>query len=1452
MRGGIDHAPTQHHGSRGGGVRFLLFALLVSLAALAGLTLSAAAQTGDDGADDADPQGRIIARIQDRTDDGVDDYRIEFGFFPQWAMEDKDPWAEAITTWSDWLPRARYLTKTVIDRRDADDNRRWLRSSLISVPASAPAQQRDGGPDADFEGGDDDQQGLIEGRVVARYNPDSRGRLRVEFGFLPECAFESTSNTEEAVEQYGEDLLPRARYLSASMIESRRGVWLRSSVVDVPSTCDGPVKITGSPHSFGPGQEIEEPVRVGVVVGELTTELDPITFARVPAGLTLSAVDAGVDDDGRPRQNLMLSGTVEAGVGSYSVTITARPATGEPVSETLVIVIGGREQVLRWDNYSPAREEVNDEVTLPAPRVIRGPENPVWSYASDTVDICTVRGTILTLHEEGLCRVTATSAAREGFREGDVDGEITVDGTGPDGDVDVVWRPGYSPTSFAVFGDDAPRLIEPTATVAGRSVRLDYTYEVDEISTDVCEVNSRSGALIAKKAGTCIVIARSVETDDYAAAESRPVRVTITKVRPGLRWSGYDDANLAPGGDPVSPREPQPRVSEAHGELTYTYSATPRSVCSVDRNTGMLTPRSEGRCDVTVNSAETDNFLADEVSVTVDIEELPPRIGAISCPSSADVGEQITCTVRLDPNGGTPDTYSWSGGDSSGSSATYRTSFSSSGDQFVDLTVRNSAGSDSDSTTVTVVSPPHGEINCPSSADVGESITCTMNNRGGEIDSYSWSDSDGGSGSSSSYRTSFSSSGTKTVRLTVRNSAGSNSYSASVRVTPPPPVINSISCPSSTAENENITCTVSLSGGTPDTYSWSDSDGGSSSGPRETTYRTSFSSSGTKTVRLTARNSAGSDSGSASVRVTPPPPVINSISCPSPAEVNENITCTVSLSGGTPDTYSWSDSDGGSGSSSSYRISFSTAGTYTVSLTASNDGGDDSHTYRSITVTPIVTRPDISVSCPASAAENENITCTVSLSGGTPDTYSWSDSDGGSSSGPRETTYRTSFSSSGTKTVSLTARNTAGSDSGSASVRVTPPPPVINSISCPSSAAENENITCTVSLSGGTPDTYSWSDSDGGSGSSSSYPTSFSTEGTYTVSLTVRNTGGGDSDTYRSISVTRTVAPPQVSVNCPSSADVNERIQCTYSRTSGDQATSWSWSDSDGGSGSSSSYSVSFTSAGTKTVYLTASNSGGSGRRSQDSVNVIAGPVINSISCSPSSPTVNQSVSCSASLSGGTPTSYSWSGGSSSGSSASYSTSFSSSGSKTVSLRVSNSAGSDNRSTTVEVQPEPPEIRSITCSPLTEVVDRQPRLRTAEGSNIRCTARTGGGQVTTWAWSGVGSGNNATYSARLNSFGPKTIRLTVSNSGGSDESGPINFQVVATPAPTYGRCGSDRIRVYWFNSSGYDKRWLNMDWADVAARVPGWGEHMIGHMSQSACNSWPNGPDVTTSTWPLP
>ena len=1069
----------------GGGVRFLLLTLLVSLAALAGLTLSAAAQTGDDGADDADPQGRIIARIQDRTDDdGVDDYRIEFGFFPQWAMEDKDPWAEAITTWSDWLPRARYLTKTVIDRRDADDNRRWLRSSLISVPAG-PSAQQDGGPDADFEDEGDDQQGLIEGRVVARYNPDSRGRLRVEFGFLPECAFESTSNTEEAVEQYGEDLLPRARYLSATMIESRRGVWLRSSVVDVPSTCDGPtdpmttITITSSRLSFEQREEVGSQ-RIGTVEGPLTDGLDRFTTSGLPAGLTIALTDASANV-----RRLLLSGTVdpEAVPQLYEVRITVRPPEGEAVSDELAIRIleGDGRQELTWSGYTPDTQRVGGRVTLQQPRVVRGPSPPQWSYASDTSRICTVdrRTGDLTLVAIGQCLVTATSAAREGFREEPIQTEVTV----TDKPQPVIrWR-GYSPLE-ATVGESAPRFLPPTATVDGHSVRLTYTYEVDEDSerAGICDVNARNGQIDAMAAGTCVLIANSAETDEYAAASSDPVSVTIVdeKQDPDLRWDGYDDENLRAGGDPIRPiREPQPRVREARGKLTYTYSATPSSICSVN-STGELTPWREGACDVTARSEATEEFLAGDVMVTVRVGPGPgrPDLDWFDYPDSPAVANGDALRPSRPGSRDRVGPLSYRSQTPSICSVDSRTGLLSGRERGTCRVTVTSEETDellegSETISVRIIPlplPEPCELNYPRDVEVGGQIgpeldcgdgdaratyeeetptICSVNPNSGDVTGL-----DEGQ-----------------CRITVTVPATSRYAEATARATlavidDEPPTCSDIADvgPLDSGESSRR---IYLDDYCEDpegerlSYAATPSDINvatvSVSGRETLTVTAARRPSGTSAQITVVATDPGGKTGRTSFRVTvdgnTDPERVGSISN---VTLDVDDTETIDVSGnfrdadGDPLTYEVDSDDSAVRvrvSGSRVTVEGRRTGSATITVTADDrNGGTPAEQTFNVTVNE--RPPEIRISCPSAADVGESITCTVSNSGGAITTYSWTDSDGGSGS---SSSYRTSFSSSGTKTVSLTARNSADSDSDSISdIDITEPEPVNRAPTCSS------------------------------------------------------------------------------------------------------------------------------------------------------------------------------------------------------------------------------------------------------------------------------------------------------------------------------------------------------------------------------------------------------------------
>ena len=91
---------------------------------------------------------------------------------------------------------------------------------------------------------------------------------------------------------------------------------------------------------------------------------------------------------------------------------------------------------------------------------------------------------------------------------------------------------------------------------------------------------------------------------------------------------------------------------------------------------------------------------------------------------------------------------------------------------------------------------------------------------------------------------------------------------------------------------------------------------------------------------------------------------------------------------------------------------------------------------------------------------------------------------------------------------------------------------------------------------------------------------------------------------------------------------------------------------------------------------------------------------IDDIDCSPSSPEIAETVTCTADFSGSTPTTYQWSASNTTRTSASesYETSWSAAGSKTVYLSVSNAYGDDSDSARVTVSQAPPEMVTVTIN----------------------------------------------------------------------------------------------------------------------------------------------------------
>ncbi|MBN1194674.1 MAG: PKD domain-containing protein, partial [Methanomicrobiaceae archaeon] len=135
------------------------------------------------------------------------------------------------------------------------------------------------------------------------------------------------------------------------------------------------------------------------------------------------------------------------------------------------------------------------------------------------------------------------------------------------------------------------------------------------------------------------------------------------------------------------------------------------------------------------------------------------------------------------------------------------------------------------------------------------------------------------------------------------------------------------------------------------------------------------------------------------------------------------------------------------------------------------------------------------------------------------------------------------YSTPGTYTVSLTATNAAGSDdevkTGYITVNV---PPVAPTAGFTADVTEGDaplNVQFTDQSTGDTPLSYAWDfDNDGTVDSTEQDPSfTYSTPGTYTVSLTVTNAAGSD-DEVKTDYITVTVPP--VPPTADFTADVTE------------------------------------------------------------------------------------------------------------------------------------------------------------------------------------------------------------------------------------------------------------------------------------------------------------------------
>ncbi|MFA6225266.1 MAG: PKD domain-containing protein [Methanoregula sp.] len=207
-----------------------------------------------------------------------------------------------------------------------------------------------------------------------------------------------------------------------------------------------------------------------------------------------------------------------------------------------------------------------------------------------------------------------------------------------------------------------------------------------------------------------------------------------------------------------------------------------------------------------------------------------------------------------------------------------------------------------------------------------------------------------------------------------------------------------------------------------------------------------------------------------------------------------------------PTSWSWSFGDGGTSALQNPSHTYATAGTYTVTLTATNTDGSNTVTKIGyITVTYAI--PVAGFTSNVTSGATPLYVQFTDISTYTPTSWSWTFGDGGTAT-TQSPIYE--YTDEGTYTVSLTATNSAGSNTTYSTGYITVESIVFPVVSF-SADVKYGTIPLTVQFtdtSSYTPTSCGWSFGDGSSSTEENPVHTYTTAGSYSVTHTATNAGG--------------------------------------------------------------------------------------------------------------------------------------------------------------------------------------------------------------------------------------------------------------------------------------------------------------------------------------------------------
>jgi PKD repeat protein len=685
------------------------------------------------------------------------------------------------------------------------------------------------------------------------------------------------------------------------------------------------------------------------------------------------------------------------------------------------------------------------------------------------------------------------------------------------------------------FGDSATS----TDTDPAHTYANDGTYTVTLIATNGCGPDTTSQTVT-------IVTPPTAGFSANTTTGCAPLTVTFTNESSENATSWNWDF---PGGDPASSSDENPTV-------TYNSAGTYSVTLSVSNAAG----------------ADTVTFTNYIVVTTV------PAPGFTV---STNVFESTFTNTTLI---GT--SYSWDFGDSQTSTEENPVhTYAGDGTYTVTLTATNDCGTATYTEDVVITSLPQAGFSANESAGCAPFTVQFMDESSSNATSWQW-EFPGGNPSSSTEQNptvTYSEPGTYTATLTVSNALGENTLTQTNYIT-----VNTVPVAGFTSSAGLLEVTFTNTSTNATSYLW---DFGDSQTSTEENPVHTYANDGTYTVTLTATNECGSVTTTQEVTVITPPTAGFSVSGTQGCapftvqfsnESSENATSWQwEFPGGTPAT----------STDENPTVVYNAAGTYTVTLTATNAAGNST-----VTQTDLIVVNDVPAASFTSSGDLLDVAFTNTSTNAT--SYSW---DFGDSQNSTEENPVHTYAGDGTYTVTLTATNECGSVTTTQEVTVITPP------TAGFSAAVTEGcVPLTVEFineSSENATTFQW-EFPGGTPAISNEENPvviYNTPGTYAVTLTASNPAGND---VYSLVEYITVLP------LPQAAYAYDEMDGTVTFINGSSnATSYEWNFGDNQTSTEENPVHSYTEDGVYTVTLTSVNDCGSVTTSQTIVVAFQAPV---------------------------------------------------------------------------------------------------------------------------------------------------------------------------------------------------------------------------------------------------